>query len=789
MIKPTLPAIEYFKAPFESIDKADEASLAFCQNLVRELGLNCVITGLIRGTDPNDIKPILLVERSRLTLYRRIRVDLGLFVVQTLNHTTLKGYLLNVLESLIKNYRLQLSWLNQFYPEEPFQFWIAEINKPIAATTPSDLSELVNKLLLLPKQVITLIFKRPYFEENFSLPLETVAEQLIDYLKFNRSNNLVHGHLSLSNFAVIKDTDQIAILDPFCKFYPHNKTALDIAPEVKHAQHGIESFLGSGNFWVDTYGMAILLTQYARASQQKLPSSWHSKLADIIAGKRFAPEELLQLSYNASYSRVNNYQVKDTLNGNLSSKRDSQDPPEGTRERDTDSKSSSLIILIMIVGIISCGAIYAIKNPDTIITTFIESMVDFNRIDMWSSAESDDRLKVIQDFINSNNDESYRLIRSSIISNNIDSTLFNPIMLRLVTSYARELNRQDFRHFIALATNPQYLSSTVRLVTLPNTIHSIIALGALVSLSTPEAIAVFQKYDLANLEKLPGKLGVGVNCVSKGIPQKDLLTDLNLFLRLALGIDNVATVSNFLFGRDDAVVLLKARCLVKTLPNNEVSIVAEKFNRSFPEISSELLEWFQGNPIWQSFTKSELLEIALGEIGRKAGSKHLLDLLYHPFEEIRLIAGQVLVKLPEYREISSLIEATSKNNGSYDLDRSLWYTLVLTLLNGGFEEWFRLNPPPLSVVKVIADLKSKKFVQFHLLAIRYIKQESKGLKTSIENLEKLVSHPEPLVRAFAIAKLDPKLQWSHNILEKRANLEKSPRLKSEILRKLEKISR
>ena len=60
-------------------------------------------------------------------------------------------------------------------------------------------------------------------------------------------------------------------------------------------------------------------------------------------------------------------------------------------------------------------------------------------------------------------------------------------------------------------------------------------------------------------------------------------------------------------------------------------------------------------------------------------------------------------------------------------------------------------------------------------------------EVSVAELEALVSHPEPLARALAYSRLDPKVPEEARILRDRARKEPSEKIRAELLKKLSEI--
>lgn len=97
--------------------------------------------------------------------------------------------------------------------------------------------------------------------------------------------------------------------------------------------------------------------------------------------------------------------------------------------------------------------------------------------------------------------------------------------------------------------------------------------------------------------------------------------------------------------------------------------------------------------------------------------------------------------------------------------------------------WFATDPPSKAVVELLlARSEIRDIDGFNVEAARYLK--SRRWEFTLDQIEAFTRHGEPLVRALAYARLDPRDTAQRSILEKASKAEVSPKLKQQVVEKL-----
>ncbi len=303
---------------------------------------------------------------------------------------------------------------------------------------------------------------------------------------------------------------------------------------------------------------------------------------------------------------------------------------------------------------------------------------------------------------------------------------------------------------------------------------------------------------IMSLVNLPSPYGAAFAGLSQlGINEIDNPVARGLAHILVGDINQRSLVAYFLSKGDNSVVdvLLKIRVLLPLLSASPaLENIVYQFLWSRSDVVGGALHWFDDGDLaaWATLPKTIRLGIAAGKLPELISAQGLsfeqtIDLLNFPFETVR---KEVLDKLLHGGLQSDLVATVKYLTGNEThLTRTQAISLMLALRLKGdsgdafVSSWFQTAPDPQAVLGVLlARSDAPKSDGFNLQAARFL--ISKDLKIELEDLKKLVNHPESLARALAYAKLNPSLPEHAALLKELGQNETSPRLRNEINKKL-----
>jgi hypothetical protein len=203
----------------------------------------------------------------------------------------------------------------------------------------------------------------------------------------------------------------------------------------------------------------------------------------------------------------------------------------------------------------------------------------------------------------------------------------------------------------------------------------------------------------------------------------------------------------------------------------------------------ELLGWFKEDELvgWGKVAVRDRLGVLVGlPTTTNLSLEQLADLLRFPIEPVRRSARERL--RDQVREGTALIlDYLARADAA--LSREQAVALVAALEVQGdtapafVQGWFATEPSSKAVVELlIARSAITEIDGFNVEGARFLKTHQ--WEFSLDQIEALARHSEPLVRALAYARLDPRDTAQRSVLEKAAAAETSPKLKEQVLAKL-----
>lgn len=202
-----------------------------------------------------------------------------------------------------------------------------------------------------------------------------------------------------------------------------------------------------------------------------------------------------------------------------------------------------------------------------------------------------------------------------------------------------------------------------------------------------------------------------------------------------------------------------------------------------------ILGWFESDAIvdWSKVSTRDRLALVGGLPGSSSVStEHYAELLRFPLETVRDGAAQRLAETVS--RPTALVVAVARDE-TERLSREQVVALIAALEVSGIagttfiQGWFGTEPDPRAVLHLLIARSSLTEIDtFNVEAARYLK--GRRWEFTLDEIEALTRHNEPLARALAYARLDVRDTAQRSILAKAVERELSVKLKEQITAKL-----
>lgn len=303
----------------------------------------------------------------------------------------------------------------------------------------------------------------------------------------------------------------------------------------------------------------------------------------------------------------------------------------------------------------------------------------------------------------------------------------------------------------------------------------------------------FARIAISRMATLPSPIGTAFDGLGKlGVENMEDLSAKALSHIMLGDISENVLVAFFSGKKDIQTSFAKAALLmpvVKNFPDLENKIYDVLASKS-EEVGARVA-WFVSEKLagWDKVGTNDMLGIMGGHLPKSELSfEQLADLLKYPAESVRKEAA---VKLKEkyFAEqgggfLGLLMSTLNKLTRAQNLA-----TLVALRQEGesaytAMNKLFETKPDPQTMLYMLMTRSSMHALDpFNVSAARYLKNAE--WKAGLEELKKLLLHPEPMARALAYSRLDAAKPDEAAVLKKMLTLEPHVRLKEEIKRKLE----
>ena len=248
-------------------------------------------------------------------------------------------------------------------------------------------------------------------------------------------------------------------------------------------------------------------------------------------------------------------------------------------------------------------------------------------------------------------------------------------------------------------------------------------------------------------------------------------------------------------GNDDPVTAGAKLQALLAASNHNAEVLESTYRTllSGGSVLRELVKWFEETSLshWKDVPVATRLQLASGELPEQILKlENYSDLLQFPAAAVRQAAAEKLRRdfFPEDAHSAILLSASPRNRMSryqtifllsaLGAERDTRYSLIAA--------WFNTKPDPQTVLDLVILRRNMKAVDpLSIDGIRYLREQDMALTRP--ELLKLLSHNEPLVRAWAYTKLDISNPEDLRLLREALKKETLPALKKQIRLKLEDV--
>lgn len=202
------------------------------------------------------------------------------------------------------------------------------------------------------------------------------------------------------------------------------------------------------------------------------------------------------------------------------------------------------------------------------------------------------------------------------------------------------------------------------------------------------------------------------------------------------------------------------------------------------------VRWFSldDTASWKSAKLVSKFKIALGQLPSDLSPEQYADLLRFPVIKLRERAVEQLNTVTNKGLLSSYMFLAGPGN-TLTRRQTIFLSSVLSLAKGEtgdsfLSKFFEMEPDPAAVVKLLLIRTEPDSIDsFSFEAARYLINKS-DYDISVEQLEKLTTHPEPLARALAYSRADISNPRHVKILRRMVEIEPKETLRNKLREKL-----
>ncbi len=622
------------------------------------------------------------------------------------------------------------------------------------------------------------------------LPL---ALNIIQQVRALEQRNLVHGHIALSNITVVED--RVIFLDP--RIGSLNGTNDEyLAPELRpgdEPQHAADLY-GLGRTLKVILGDALTASQRALVDQLLLPSPRQRPSLESLE-EAFSPTtgnaDEHKRSPIAGTGRVlggraaidREEKLRTTAGSSASSvSRASSSLNFGT------SKTRTLLIGLLAVTLLLVFLRYRAPSAYFTLARYVPLPTSTENPEHEGDWASGDRVRMrrVARAAVVDRDPS---AQNAIIENILDGK--NPpgipvVLLRtgLNPLWRDQLSHADQDTILALTLAPllpEGPKDSRRFADLAAPI--ILAIACHMSPTNPNK--ELDEVSLTTMEELPDPVGAAFRYLRESGIQKLSAPEAIGLSAIACGQFSAAALDAY-FGKesDTKTVLARVANAFPLLSSNEES--AQQMLASLRDKGGDIstvLGWFDIDDLarWSTIPSFEKLALLLEQFPvRQLSLSQYSDLLTFPLAKVREQAAEVLVSRFFKADDRNLFALLSGERAGLTREQTLALVAALSLSPEKrvpfVAAWFETKPSPDAVVLVLlARAQADSTDLLNLEAARYVRKNE--WRSSLDILQLMARHPEPLARSMAYSKLNPQTPSERAVLQDSLTREKDSALK------------
>jgi hypothetical protein len=722
------------------------------QNLKEWLPLNGVCVNVMLGRDPWDLRPLIL-QNNKVTLYRFSK-PLDPAARRALA-AEMQGF------SVIPGWEMRIE-----HREVSDRLLMA---RPFVQATLAD-------LIVQGGGVIG-----PRRQELLS--------DLIALVKVLRKRSLVHGHISPANIAEVEGG--LILLDPRLGALHYSKDQ-HLAPEVVAGGEPTESsdLFGLGSVLLSLLGDDATHQQRELIDRLLLPAPRQRPSIEEVE-KEFARSLPAQ-----SRQALRAGRVVSIASQPLKGAQPRVSNPSGSTHGEKRSGKRVLAVgslLLVTAAAIGVRLSYpALSNDLLRHLPFVAHSFSAEYARDWTS---NDKLlmKIVAQAAIEEHDVSAEntILEDTLSGQNRPGVSANLLRVALSDLWVSELSAIDKRAAVALSVLSIYPEG---IKTLPDltSLHSGVLLAVVGQTRPKKASEQLKSLSIDRLAALPGPVGELFSRL-KASGSTDLASPEVIALAgMVSGNPPAETLESYIQPEDSpSVALARLSIALPLLAANES--MAQQVLAILRDRGDELgkvLSWFDIDSlsIWGKVKSSERLGLVLGALpSRELAAENYADLLTFPLAEVRGKSAHALKVRFLQSESDQLFELLSGPQNGFSRDQNVALLSSLSIEESKrapyLEILFKTKPTPEMVLLLLLARSNKGASDvLNLEASRLLRKSS--WQASNEILSLLASHPEPLARALAYARLSPRNPEQKKILQKRLSEESEPNLIKSITEKL-----
>ncbi len=617
-----------------------------------------------------------------------------------------------------------------------------------------------------------------------------LASLVIQQVRQLKARNLVHGHLSLSN--LVYSGGSLSLLDPLFGALNGSRDRF-LAPEVSPDQEVPHTS--------DLFGLGLILTELLGdgvSSQQReilerlaLPAPrqrpFLEEVEEVFNVRNVGPPS----SAGRLVRRAGSSDNATLAQSNNASSRKAQNP---IHRREPRSFQKLWLIAVILFGV---ALLIRYRYPSLYfqIAHRIPILAPDRNAEYESDWESADRMRMLRvaraAVLEHEPSAENTIVKSIMAGANPAGTTAVLMRVALTDLWRKDLSRADQEAVLSLTLAPllpQGLEGIPPLASLhpavimavagqmqpnnPSPQLKLLSLSLFTNLADPVG-AVFRQL---------GELGIS----SAGAPESLALAGI------ISGNTNPNLFEAFMGGDSSSKgTLARLIILMPIVAQNDAAAV--QLLAAIRDRGGELgqvLGWFDIEDLakWSSIGSIDKLSLLLNKLPKRSFTiSQYGDLLTFPLQGVRQGAAAMLRERYFKESDTNLLLLLSGEGNRLTREQTIALISALQLEAGKrtpfIAAWFGLRPAPDTVLLLLLARSAQDSSDiFNLEAARYLRHNE--WVGSIEILELLAQHPEPLARTLAYARLDPRDSTQKKILQGRISKEKDAALLKMVMGKL-----